>query len=154
MIVDLSCMAKLFCEEIRGVRAALSSLVAQLGENIKILAEIYKSQFTREIKSDQFRTTWENFLVQKLTPILTNNISVEAACQVRVHVCFGTVCKLVYYLNGYAAYLNQNQDLTAECGYVFDISVNPGDTLNFAASFDDSVFTEITCKFLRIQEVR
>jgi hypothetical protein len=152
--MDLSCIAKLFCQELQEVRKALNSLVSLLGENVKVLAEIYKTQFTKEIKNDQYRTTWENFSVSKLTPILNNNLSVEAACQVRVHVCFGTVCKFVYYVNGDSAYLNQAIDLTADCGYVFDISVNPGDTLNFAASFDDSVFTTITCKFIRLQEVR
>lgn len=152
--MDLKCAAKLFCQEMSDVKKSLVSGVLMATEAVKVLNLIYKTQFTSEIRADQYLTVWENFMVGKLTPILKSNLSVESPAMVRLHICVGTAAKLVYYLNGRAAYLNQAQDLSADSGYVFDVPLNPGDTLNYAVSFDDSEYTEITVKFVRLQEVR
>ncbi|RXE56404.1 hypothetical protein ABH15_09985 [Methanoculleus taiwanensis] len=153
-MVDLTCFAKLFCSEMQEVRKGLVRLIESAGDGVKILGLIYKTQFTKEIEADLYLNQWDNFLVGKLKPILKNNLSVDSAAMVRIHICLGTAAKLVYYINGRSAYLNSAQELSAECGYVFDVPMNPGDTLNYALSFDDSVFTEITVKFVRLQEVR
>lgn len=152
--MELSCLAKMLCGEMLEVKKGLLRLIESASDGVKILGLIYKSQFTQEIKADLYLQQWDNFMIGKLKPILKNNLSLDGPAMARIHICLGTAAKLVYFINGQAAYLNSAQDLSADCGYVFDVPMNPGDTLNYALSFDDSEYTEITVKFVRLQEVR
>ena len=138
------------CEELADIKNILRALTP----TVTAVAEIYQSLLTREIKNDALRTRWDDFDCLKNVPILGNAISVDRAGSVRVHVAFGFPVTLAYYINGRGATLNSGQVLSVDCGYVFDIPINPADSLNFTVSFDDSQSTTARCKFLRLQEVR
>lgn len=146
------------------IREFMQLFCKRTGEMVKWLSylpmvvsgveRLYGSVFSKEIKGDQLLIKWEDFDCRKHSMILQNYLSVDQAGSIRVHVAFGFPVKLVYYLNGQGVYLNSGQDLTVDCGYVFDIPMNPSDSLNLAVSFDDSESTTARCKFLRLQEVR
>lgn len=148
--MELLSFAKMFCREMQEVKKSL----AALPQAAATVAGIYAAVFTREIKDETYLDRWEDFDSRQLVPILKNNIMVEQAGSIRIHVCYAFPVKLVYYINGQPAYLNSAQDLTTECGYVFDVPLNPGDWLNLAVSFDDSESVTARCRFLKLQEVR
>ncbi len=147
---DTRTLVKALCEEM----AELKTVVRALTPAAVTAREIYQSLLTREIKDDSLRVVWDNFDCKNNMLILGNAVSVERAGSVRVHAAFGLPVKLAYYLNSQGAYLNSSQYLSADCGYVFDIPINPGDALNFMVTFDDSEITTVRCKFFRLQEVR
>lgn len=137
------------CEEM----AEVKNLVKLLSPAVKTLTEIYQLMLTREIQDDQYLLRWDDFDCRNGSLILSNAVSIDRPGLVRVHTAFGFPVTIAYYLNNQGAYLNSKQPLTTDCGYVFDIPLNPGDALNFTVAFDDSESVTARCKFFRLQVV-
>ncbi len=134
--------------------ALMGQLMKQSVTDQKLLSLIVNELITLPINDKTIRQTWDNFPVTKREPVFTNNVMINRAGMVRVSLSVSRAVKVISHINNNGAYLNQSNEIAAECLYVFDIPLNPNDALNLALEFDDADIKTATIKMIRLQEIR
>lgn len=132
----------------------IAYLLKSTANSQKILIAMLGELVTTAITDTTILEKWEAFSVTKHKPIFTNSVMLGRAGKIRVTLGFNRAVKLVSYINNIPLYLNTKAELDADCMYVFDIPINPNDSLNLAAEFDDADIKTATISFIRLQEVR
>lgn len=132
----------------------IKALFAEILAEKTLLSAILDEQKCTDIDLTGLLETEENFLCRNNERILMQNLMVSKAGLIRLHTCVTSTAKLIIFYNGNGAYLNTGNELIGECAYVFDVPLNPNDTLNYGLVFDDSESLTTGVKYFVLQEVR